>query len=220
MTNLLQENIELKSQRTNSTFGFFSDTQKCQLEKTKRAIFLPTLDRKESNMTQNKNQNPEQIARDKIDIMLIDAGWIVQSKNEVDLGVNRGVALRENQVDTKFADYILYVDRKPVGVIEAKREDEGQRLTVAEDQAAEYAKTKLKYLDNDPLPFVFESTGTITRFRDTRDPKPRGRNVFSFFRPETLAEWLRKDKSRKSKDARSCVSKESQEKWKVKSLIK
>jgi len=45
------------------------------------------------------------------------------------------------------------------------------------------------------LPFVFESTGTITRFRDTRDPKPRGRNIFSFFRPETLAEWLRKDKS-------------------------
>ena len=59
----------------------------------------------------------------------------------------------------------------------------------------EYAKAKLKYLDNDPLPFVFESTGIITRFRDTRDPKPRGRNIFSFFRPETLAEWLKKEKS-------------------------
>jgi len=146
-------------------------------------------------MTQDKNQNPEQIARDKIDQMLIDAGWVVQSKKDIDLGANRGVALRENQADTKFADYILYVDRKPCGVIEAKREEEGQRLTVAEDQAAEYAKAKLKYLDNDPLPFVFESTGIITRFRDKRDPKPRGRTVFSFFRPETLAEWLRKDKS-------------------------
>ncbi len=146
-------------------------------------------------MTQNKNQNPEQIARDKIDQMLVDAGWVVQSKKDVDLGANRGVALRENQADTKFADYILYVDRKPVGVIEAKREEEGHRLTVAEDQAAEYAKAKLKYLDNDPLSFVFESTGIITRFRDTRDPKPRGRTVFSFFRPETLAEWLKKDKS-------------------------
>ncbi len=146
-------------------------------------------------MTQNKNQNPEQIARDKIDQMLVDAGWVVQSKKDIDLGANRGVALRENQADTKFADYILYVDRKPCGVIEAKREEEGHRLTVAEDQAAEYAKAKLKYLNNAPLPFVFESTGTITRFRDTRDPKPRGRNVFSFFRPETLAEWLQKDKS-------------------------
>ncbi len=146
-------------------------------------------------MTQDKNQNPEQIARDKIDQMLIDAGWVVQSKKDIDLGANRGVALRENQADTKFADYILYVDRKPVGVIEAKREEEGQRLTVAEDQAAEYAKAKLKYLNNDPLPFVFESTGIITRFRDTRDPKPRGRTVFSFYRPETLAKWLKKDKS-------------------------
>lgn len=146
-------------------------------------------------MTQNKNQNPEQIARDEIDQMLVDAGWLVQSKKDIDLGANRGVALRENQADTKFADYILYVDRKPCGVIEAKREEEGQRLTVAEDQAAEYAKAKLKYLDNDPLPFVFESTGIITRFRDTRDPKPRGRTVFSFFRPETFAKWLENEKS-------------------------
>ncbi len=141
-----------------------------------------------------QNQNPEQIARDKIDQMLVDAGWVVQSKKDVDLGVNKGVALRENKADTKFADYILYVDRKPVGVIEAKRE-EGHRLTVAEEQAVKYAKAKLKYLNNDHLPFVFESTGTTTRFRDTRDPKPRGRTIFSFFRPETLAEWLKKEKS-------------------------
>jgi type I restriction enzyme, R subunit len=146
-------------------------------------------------MTKDKNQNPEQIARDKIDKMLIDAGWIVQSKNEVDLGAGRGVALREYQAETKFADYVLFVDKKPVGIIEAKKEDEGHKLTVAEDQASEYAKAKLKYINNDPLPFVFESTGTITRFRDTRDPKPRGRTVFWFYRPETLAEWLQKDKS-------------------------
>lgn len=146
-------------------------------------------------MTTDKNQNPEQIARDKIDKMLIEAGWIVQSKNEVDLGAGRGVALREYQAETKFADYVLFVDKNPVGIIEAKKEDEGHKLTVAEDQASEYAKAKLKYLDNDTLPFVFESTGTITRFRDTRDPKPRGRNIFWFYRPETLAEWLQKDKS-------------------------
>lgn len=146
-------------------------------------------------MTKDKNQNPEQIARDKIDLMLIEAGWIVQSKNEVDLGAGRGVALREYQAETKFADYVLFVDKNPVGIIEAKKEDEGHKLTVAEDQASEYAKAKLKYLDNAPLPFVFESTGTITRFRDTRDPKPRGRNIFWFYRPETLADWLQKEKS-------------------------
>jgi len=146
-------------------------------------------------MTQDKNQNPEQKARDKINQMLIDAGWVVQSKKDVDLGTSKGVALKEYQAETKFADYVLFVDRNPVGIIEAKREDDGHKLTVAEDQALEYSKAKLKYLNNDPLPFVFESTGTITRFRDLRDPKPRGRTVFSFFKPETIAEWLKKDKS-------------------------
>jgi type I restriction enzyme R subunit len=141
------------------------------------------------------NQNPEQIARDKIDEMLREAGWLVQSKKKVDLSANKGIAVREYQTDVGPADYVLFVNRKPVGIIEAKREDEGHRLTVVEEQSSNYANAKLKYLNNDPLPFVYESTGTITRFTDYRDPKPRGRNVFSFHKPETIAEWLKKDKS-------------------------
>ncbi|MCF8374304.1 MAG: DEAD/DEAH box helicase family protein [Bacteroidales bacterium] len=146
-------------------------------------------------MTDTINQNPEQIARDKIDKMLIDAGWVVQSKKTVDLSANKGIAVREYQTDVGPADYVLFIDRKPVGIIEAKREDEGHRLTVVEEQSSEYAHAKLKYLNNDPLPFVFESTGIVTRFTDYRDPKPRGRNVFSFFKPETLEEWLKKGNS-------------------------
>tara|TARA_R110002072_G_scaffold75624_1_gene177861 strand:+ start:2584 stop:5397 length:2814 start_codon:yes stop_codon:yes gene_type:complete len=146
-------------------------------------------------MTNQINQNPEQIARDRIDEMLREAGWVVQSKNEVDLSAGTGVAIREYQTDVGPADYVLFVDRKPVGIIEAKREDEGHRLTVVEEQSANYANAKLKYLNNDPLPFVYESTGTITRFTDYRDPKPRGRNVFWFHKPETIAEWVKKGKS-------------------------
>ena len=141
------------------------------------------------------NQNPEQIARDKIDRMLLEAGWIVQDKNRVNLAACVGVAVREYLTDVGPADYVLFVDRKPVGIIEAKREEEGHKLTVVEEQSKEYAKSKLKYLDNGPLPFVYESTGTITRFTDYRDPKPRGRNVFSFHKPETFAEWLKMEKS-------------------------
>ena len=141
------------------------------------------------------NQNPEQIARDGIDQMLVDAGWVVQSKNKVNIAANKGVAVREYQTDVGPADYVLFVDRKPVGIIEAKREEEGHRLTVVEEQSTEYAKAKLKYLDNDPLPFVYESTGTVTRFTDYRDPKSRGRSVFSFHKPETIADWIKKEKS-------------------------
>ncbi|HML26849.1 MAG TPA: DEAD/DEAH box helicase family protein, partial [Methanomethylovorans sp.] len=93
------------------------------------------------------------------------------------------------------ADYVLFVDKSPVGIIEAKKDEEGHRLTVVEEQSGEYATSKLKYLNNDPLPFVYESTGTLTRFTDHRDPKPRSRPVFSFHRPETFREWLKKEKS-------------------------
>lgn len=146
-------------------------------------------------MTDPINQNPEQIARDRIDKMLLEAGWTVQSKNKVDLSAGQGVAVREYLTDVGPADYVLFVDRKPVGIIEAKREEEGHRITVVEEQSKEYAHAKLKYLKNDLLSFVYESTGIVTRFTDFRDPKPRGRNVFSFHKPSTLAEWLKKEKS-------------------------
>ena len=139
-------------------------------------------------MTENINQNPEQKARDNIDKMLVDAGWVVQSKKKVDFSAAKGVAVREYQTDVGPTDYVLFVNRKPVGVIEAKREEQGEKLTVAEDQSKDYAESKLKYLNNDPLPFVYESTGVLTRFTDYRDPKPRSRPIFHFHRPETLLE--------------------------------
>lgn len=143
----------------------------------------------------NPNQNPEQKARDRIDQMLVDAGWVVQSKHEVNLAANLGVAVREYQTEVGPVDYALFVDRKPVGVIEAKKEEEGQKLTTVEEQSVGYASSKLKYLNNEPLPFVYESTGVLTRFTDYRDPKPRGRRVFSFHRPETMQEWMKQEKT-------------------------
>jgi type I restriction enzyme, R subunit len=145
------------------------------------------------------NQTPEEIARDKIDQLLAASGWTIQDKKHIDLNAGDGVAVREYYTDIGPADYILFVDRKPVGVIEAKKEEEGVRLTVHEEQSAEYAKSKLKHLDNKPLPFVYESTGILTRFTDYADPKPRSRPAFSFHRPETFREWLNKPKSLRSR---------------------
>lgn len=141
------------------------------------------------------NQNPEQIARDNIDKQLITSGWIIQNKNQINLFAGVGVVVREYQTDVGPADYILFVDQKPVGVIEAKKEEEGHRLTSVEEQSAEYATSKLKYLNNDSLPFVYESTGAITHFTDCRDPKPRAREFFAFHRPESFREMLKKTKS-------------------------
>ena len=137
------------------------------------------------------NQNSEQKARDNIDAMLNHAGWVIQDKKKINLNASLGVAVREYQSDAGIADYVLFVGKKPVGIIEAKREEEGFRLLTVEEQAEGYAKSKLKYLNNDPLPFVYESTGVLTRFTDMRDPKPRSRLVFSFYQPETLQEFIK-----------------------------
>jgi len=140
------------------------------------------------------NQTAEQIARDKIDSMLGNAGWIVQSKDNVNLSAGLGIALREVNTESGPADYILFVNSKAVGVVEAKAEDLGFKLTQVEEQSKRYSKSAIKigpYTLDSEKPFVYESTGTITRFTDYRDPKPRGRTVFAFHKPATLAEWLK-----------------------------
>jgi type I restriction enzyme R subunit len=53
----------------------------------------------------------------------------------------------------------LFVDGKPVGVIEAKSDEEGHRLIVHEGQSEEYLSAKLKYFHNEKLPFIYKSTG-------------------------------------------------------------
>lgn len=142
------------------------------------------------------NQTPEQIARDNIDKQLIACGWLIQEKSRINLNAGKGVAVKEYLTNVGPADYILFVDKKPVGVIEAKKKEEGIHLvTDVENQSSEYAMAKLKYLDNDPLPFVYESTGEITRFTNYKDPKPRSRIVFSFHQPVTLVKWANEEKT-------------------------
>src|SRR5450759_2131856 len=75
------------------------------------------------------NQNPEQIARDNIDKQLIACGWIIQNRIDINLNAGTGIAIREYQTDTGPADYMLFVDKQPVGVIEAKKVEEGSRFT-------------------------------------------------------------------------------------------
>ncbi len=141
------------------------------------------------------NQNPEQIARDNIDRQLIACGWIIQKYKDKNVFTGLGVAITEYPTETGPADYVLFIEGKPVGIVEAKRKEEGHKMTIHEDQAEDYATAKLKYLNNEKLPFVYLSTGEVTTLTDFRDPKPRGRNLFTFHRPETLRAWLKKTKS-------------------------
>ena len=136
--------------------------------------------------------NPEQRAREEIDRLLTAAGWAVQGMTEVNLGASLGVAIREFPLNPGhgFADYLLYVDGKACGVIEAKKQ--GATLTGVEVQSARYAQGLPAALPawRRPLPFAYESTGIETHFTNGLDPTPRARSVFAFHRPDLLAQWL------------------------------
>ena len=84
---------------------------------------------------------------------------------------------------------MLFVGKKAVGVIEAK--PEGTTLGGVDSQSGKYAASFPEQYPHagPPLPFVYESTGVETLFRDLRDPAPRSRRVFAFHKPETLAKW-------------------------------
>ncbi|MFC3550331.1 type I restriction-modification enzyme R subunit C-terminal domain-containing protein [Lysobacter cavernae] len=133
---------------------------------------------------------PEAKARQLIDQKLESAGWVVQDMKQLNLGAGPGVAVREYPTDTGPADYLLFVDRQPVGVIEAKRDDAGANLSAHETQTERYANATLKWRKGElPLRFLYESTGQIIFFTDGADPAPRARELFHFFRPKTLADW-------------------------------
>ena len=133
---------------------------------------------------------PEQDARENIDAMLAQAGWTVQSKEDLNLFASPGVAIRELRSQGGPADYILFVDGKAIGVVEAKKE--GETLSHVAVQSARYAKAAhwIPQRWANPLPFTYETTGIETHFCDQRDPDHRSRPIFSFHRPETLKEWV------------------------------
>lgn len=134
----------------------------------------------------------EQQARETIDRLLTQAGWVVADYKDADIHASRGVALREFVLagGFGFADYLLYVDGKAAGVVEAKKA--GATLTGVEAQSGKYSQGLPAALPawRRPLPFLYESTGAETHFTNGLDPEPRARNVFAFHRPETLAQWL------------------------------
>ena len=96
---------------------------------------------------------------------------------------------------TGAADYLLFTNRKVVGVIEAK--PVGHTLGGVDYQSEKYVEGLVEWIEplcsdpRYPIPFLYESTGVVTYFRDLRDPDSRSRRVFAFHRPETFRDWLK-----------------------------
>src|SRR5204862_5878542 len=139
-------------------------------------------------------QSPEELAREKIDALLQQCGWILQNRSTINLSASRGVAIREALLKARDeVDYLLFVDGKAIGTVEAK--PEGFTLTGVEEQSGKYGKGLLDIYPKwrEPLPFAYESTGVETQFTSQLDPISKSRNVFAFHRAETLLEYLEPD---------------------------
>lgn len=132
-------------------------------------------------------------AREHIDNMLKDAGWHVQNMENMNLMESEGVAVCEFPTTTGPVDYMLFVDGKAIGVVEAKAE--GTTLGAVTEQSQRYMESLPPHVKrwSEPLSFGYESTGIETFFRDTRDPDYRSRRVFSFHKPKTLKAWIQQE---------------------------
>lgn len=136
-------------------------------------------------MTGDVRLPAEQRGHELIDKQLAQAGWAVQDVKNQALGAAQGVAVREVTMKSGHgrADYLLYLDKGIVGVIEAK--PMGQTLSGVEWQSSMYAEglTETQQMRatmvDGKLPFVFEASGTETHFTNGFDPHPRAREVFN-----------------------------------------
>jgi type I restriction enzyme R subunit len=133
---------------------------------------------------------PEARARQVIDAALTASGWIVQDRDEVNLHAGPGIAVRESPTATGPADYLLFLDGRACGALEAK--PEGTTLLGVVNQGADYTRAAPARYPAwaSPLPFVYVSTGAETLFQDARDPQARPRRLFAPHRPDTLRAML------------------------------
>jgi type I restriction enzyme R subunit len=129
---------------------------------------------------------PEQTARQEIDRQLVQTGWMVQDYAQMNISAEFGIAIREFPLKTGFADYMLYVDGKAIGVVEAK--PAGHFLVGVEGQSLKYLNGLPPNVPHYrlPLPFSYESNGIETRFTNHLEVDPRSRTLFTFHRPEEL----------------------------------
>jgi len=123
-----------------------------------------------------------------IEFALWQSGWIIQDSDKMNLAKGRGVAVKEFGLFKRTAGYILFADKKPVGIIKVKSIDQMPGTTLQE-RLHENDVEKLNLDGCNPLFFVYESNGLITHFIDYRDSPPSMRPVSGIHSPETVADW-------------------------------
>ncbi len=131
--------------------------------------------------------------RERIDKAMAAAGWpsiVTYAK-----GSSHPEAVEtEYPTSSGPADYILFLDSKPIAAVEAKRESVGPQEVLR--QAERYSRD----IEGSPfafgqyhIPFGYSTNGTVFWFRDLRKSDSRSRQVSGFHSPEGLKELLGRD---------------------------
>lgn len=111
---------------------------------------------------------PEQKARVLIDQMFEDAGWKVVTRDEYSPSLSAAAIVEGILQGGKEADYLLFINGKAVGVLEAKKATTDVSSDKVTSQAEGYTQKLTKYYQYyaKPLPIVYVSNGQVTLFRD------------------------------------------------------
>lgn len=116
------------------------------------------------------SMTPEAKTREVNDQKLRDAGWMIQDLKQFTPLASCGVAVREFPTTSGPVDYSVFVNRKPVGVIEAKASNLGETLSSAETRSLRYAMSQIRWSQQSfPIRFAYESTDILTQFTDYAD---------------------------------------------------
>ena len=135
---------------------------------------------------------PEEKARVKIDQMLEDAGWKVVDREDYSPTIT-AAAIREALIlGKKEADYLLFINGKAVGVLEAKREEIDVSSVRVCEQASGYTRYAPKCYPSygRPLPFIYQSNGNTTLFRDCREEDSDYDSLNRIHTPKELVKML------------------------------
>ncbi len=134
---------------------------------------------------------PEGKAREIINRMLNEAGWEIVDRNNYSPGIS-AVAIEEGLLKGNLeADYLLFLNGKAIGVLEAKREECGLANIVME-QAERYVRKLPSWCSYwcKPLPLVYLSNGKEILFKNINNSEEGYTSVSRIHSPKEIVKML------------------------------
>ena len=135
---------------------------------------------------------PEQKARKVIDKMFSNAGWQVLDRDHYAPNIS-AVALEEGLLNGNLeADYLLFLNGKAVGVLEAKKESIDVSADWVKAQAENYVKKVPPTYQTiaKPLPLIYLSNGKTVLFKNGNIPESEYEEINRIHTPKEITRML------------------------------